>query len=621
MRLWLMVTVAAVALTACTDAAILGPDSENEGETAGNTALFCRAWPEARLTVVNVIEGDEPRFDWYDSALSLDQVMEEYDSAVPVEIRADWDLVYDTYVRVSDLAFTTGFGESVLRIDHVEMMFGSVGAEPVFAQAMDAIAAIDEWSINACGDFCSRWLELEGAVMLGDQHNIIHGGPEEVERGIAQMESAIRAGNVLVPPALADRWVTAAAIKTRFLDMYREYGVDGQFPQDEAGEQLFRDWVGMDSGEAFEKVEEFPVAVAAWVDENCTSAASVEGAPGRLFIRMYPYEHISGRTVFAALLPIGTDFGAVTSPDDYVGAMCGEMHESPDQLDDHVAWLTQEAVNDGVDPEEHLRQNWQWVDSILPLREEGEYFVSSVCGLIRHELGEWIAPGGPYELFVGTYVGDPGSYELYFGAPERCAQITVSIDGNTTIDLPELEECDLEPFGRPEEIARRTAVPFEPGGTLRVELPSALGPEEFAGCDLSAVLLPVGTTLNDIGRGDAWPIGGLLTGLQTSRQIDDPAAVRIANESGLVPIVAVGPTGSPSWLHLPIHGNRAWDGSLPDPVPLAAGSYDLILQERCLRDESVEDPEEEDLYITCASVTVEVDGDTVVTIPEFGACR
>ncbi|MEA3509809.1 MAG: hypothetical protein U9R51_00085 [Actinomycetota bacterium] len=621
MRWWLFVTVAAVALTACSDAAILGPDQGAKTETAGNTALFCRSWPEARRTVVNVIEGDESRFDWYDSALSLDQVMEENDRAVPVEIRADWDLVYDTYVRVSDLAFTTGFGESVLRTDHVEMMFGPAGADAVFARAMDGIEAIDDWSISACGDFCSRWLELEDAVMLGDQHNIIHGGPEEVERAIAQMESAIRAGNVLVPPALADAWDIAAALKSDFLDMWREHGVEGQFPQDEAGEQLFRDWLGMDSGEAHEAVEEFPVAVAAWVDANCASTASAEGAPGRLFVRMYPYEHISGRTVFAALLPIGTDFGAVTSSDDFVGAMCGEMFDSTEQLDEHVAWTTQEAVNAGVDPEAHLRQNWQWVDSILPLHGQGEYFEPSVCGLIRRELGEWIAPGGSYELFVGTYIGDPGAYELYFGAPERCAQITVSIDGNTTVDLPELEECDLEPFGSLEEIARRTAEPFEPGGTLRIELPSALSPEEFFGCQLSAVLLPVGTTLNDIGRGDAWPIGGLQTGLWPSRHIDDPVAVRMASENGLVPIVAVGPTGSPSQFHLRIEGDRAWDASLPDPVPLAAGSYDLILQQQCLLDESVEDPEEEDLDITCASVTVEVDGATVVRVPEFGACR
>jgi hypothetical protein len=544
--------------------------------------------------------------------------MEEYDRAVPVEIRADWDLAYDTYVRVSDLAFTTGFGESVLRADHVEMMFDPAGPDAVFARAMDGIEAIDEWSISACGDFCSRWPELEGAVMLGGQHNFIDGGPEDVERGIEQMENAIRAGKVLVPPALADAWGTAAALKSNFLDMYREYGVDEQFPQDEAGEQLFRDWVGMDQGELSEAFEQFPVAVGAWVDANCASAALAEGAPGRLFVRMYPYEHLFGRTVFAALLPIGTEFGAVTSSDDYVGAMCGELFEAPEQLDDHVAWLTQEAVNAGVDPEEHLHQNWQWVDSILPLRGQGEYFESSVCGQIRRELGEWIAPGGPHELFVGTYIGDPGSYELYFGAPERCAQITVSIDGNTTIDLPELEECDLEPIGRPEEIARRTAAPFEPGGTLQVELPSAFGPEEYEGCQLSAVLLPVGTTLNDIGRGDVWPIGGMRAGLSMLRRVDDPAAVRFGNESGLVPILGVGSTGSPPGLNLQLEGNRAWDASLPDPVPLAAGSYDLRLQEMCFRDERGDGPDNE--HTRCASITVEIDGDTVVAVPEFGAC-
>jgi hypothetical protein len=617
MRLCLVVTVAAVALTACTNAAILGPDSNNEGETAGNTALFCRAWPEARRTVANAIEGDEPRFDWYDSALSLDQVMEEYDRAVPVEIRAEWDRAYDTYVRVSDLAFTTGFGESVLRSDHVEMVFGAAGPEPVFARTMDAVAAIDEWSVTACGDFCSRWPELEDAVMLGGEHSVIHGGPEEVKRSIAKMEGAIRAGNVLVPPALADAWETAAALKSDFLAMYLEYGLEeGGALQGEAGEQLFREWVGVDSWEASEMVEQFPEAVAAWVDSNCDSASLTGGAPGTLSVRIRPHADLMGRTILLVLLPIGTEFGAVENSDDYLGAWCTEQPEAADEFEREVA---RQARESGRDPQEVVDE-WLQPESLRPVEQvTGNNHVGSVCHLLRHG-DEITVPGGPYELFAGTYVGEPGSYGLYFGVPERCAQVTVSIDGNTTIDLPELEECDLEPIGRPEEIARRTAAPFEPGGTLWVELPSAFGPEEFIGCEMSAVLLPVGTTLNDIGRGDVWPFAGVRMGLQTERHIDDPAAIRRGNESGLVPILGVGPTGSPPRVHNQVGGDRAWDATFPAPAPLAAGSYDLRLsQEWCMRGEHVDDPDNENAR--CASIIVEVDGDTVVAVPEFEACR
>ena len=129
----------------------------------------------------------------------------------------------------------------------------------------------------------------------------------------------------------------------------------------------------------------------------------------------------------------------------------------------------------------------------------------------------------------------------------------------------------------------------------------------------------MGTTLNDVGRGEVWPLAGLRMGLSTVRHIDDPAAVRLGSESGLVPILAVGSTGSPTRLQLHVQGDRAWDAFFPDPVPLAAGSYDLVLQERCEREEHVDDPDNE--RTRCASITVEIDGDTVVTAPEFGACR
>src|SRR5665811_1617541 len=198
MRWWLLVTVAAVALSACTDAAIIDADPDIEGETAGNTALFCRAWPEARQTVVDMFEGGDQRFDYADPALAIDRTMEAYDRAAPLVIRAEWDRVYAAYTRTSDLNFTTGFGGGVVRPVHLTMAYGAGGPEAAFGDAMLAAAAIDKWAVTACGDFCSRWPELEDAVRLDGEHSIIHGGPDEVERRIAQMEAAIRAGNMLV---------------------------------------------------------------------------------------------------------------------------------------------------------------------------------------------------------------------------------------------------------------------------------------------------------------------------------------------------------------------------------------------------------------------------------------
>ena len=518
MRWWLLATVAVVALTACTDAAILGPDSTDEGETAGNTALFCRAWREARRTAVNVVEGEESRFDWYNSARALDEAMEEYDGTVPVEIRSEWDRVYDTYWRVSDLMFTTGFGEeSVLRPDHIEMVFGSVGPEPIFARAMDAIEAIDEWSITACGDFCSRWPELEDAVRLDGAHFIIEG--ENEVQSIAQMEGAIRAGSMLVPPALADAWGIAATLKSDFLDMYREIG--REFLEGVEGEQRFRDWMGMDSGEAFEVSIAAVETMAAWVDVSCGSTLPTGGAPGSLSVRIRPHDDLTHRMILLALLPPGTEVDTAEDLTDLLGLWCTTTFEKADDFEREVA---RQARDSGRDPEE-IADEWLRPEPLRPRQDDGEYHVGSVCHQIRHE-EELAVPGGSYELFAGTFIGEPGSFGFYFAAPERCGQMTVAVDGDTVVDLPLLEQCGLVPSGRPEEIARRTTAPLDPGGTLQVEFPSAFAPEGFDFCERRAVLLASGTTLNAIGRGDAWPAGGFNLGLGSVRYLDsrDPCA-------------------------------------------------------------------------------------------------
>jgi hypothetical protein len=59
-----------------------------------------------------------------------------------------------------------------------------------------------------------------------------------------------------------------------------------------------------------------------------------------------------------------------------------------------------------------------------------------------------------------------------------------------------------------------------------------------------------------------------------------------------------------------------WDTRFPDPVPLAAGSYDLRIEESCGKEVGGEGTEQ----LRCAFVTVEVDGATVVEMPELGAC-
>ena len=159
-RQWIAITVAAVALSACASV-----ETTAGGATGtmpeGNVALFCRAWPDARETIVGTVTGASS-FDLLgDMTVGLDRnfvdsdaTLAEVDAAVPADVRADWNRAYEAYATVSDLLFVTGYTEGVVRPVHVSMAFGDQGPERVVADAEAAIAVIDDWTIEACGDFC-----------------------------------------------------------------------------------------------------------------------------------------------------------------------------------------------------------------------------------------------------------------------------------------------------------------------------------------------------------------------------------------------------------------------------------------------------------------------------------
>ncbi len=613
MRWWLLVTVAAVALTACNDAAILGPDSTDEGETAGNTALFCRAWPDARETILGTVSG-ATSFDLLgDRTVGLDRnfvdsdaALAAVDRAVPAEVRAEWDRAYEAYARVSDLLFVTGYTEGAIRPIHVTMAFGDRGPEGLIVDAEAAVAAIDDWAIEACGDFCSRWPEFESVLRYEE-----HFGWEQWAQNLDRYELSLQIGTRLVPEEIRAAWETAADIQTRRFVMFRENGF--QFDVDE--ETALHEWGVLPRDEAKDASDAALDQIGSWVEANCDTDAVTTGVPGSVSIRMVPHEFLTSRTVFAVLLPAGTDFATVRSTEPYLALTCTGINESPEEWERGLEHAAQEAAGTGMTPEEFALEHSIGAEPLRPARQEGEYYESSVCNLIRHEEGEAIVPGGSYEFFVGAYVGDPGNYGLYFAAPEYCIQFPVTVSGDTVIDLPVLESCDLDPIGRPEEIARRILAPFDPGGTLRVEVDGAGMPEGFDHCGLSAVLLPAGTTLDEVGRGDVWPFGVFSLGRQNPEHIEGGDERRWAEAPGLVPILPAPPSGTGEvHLRVAIRGDGPWDTFFPDPVPLAAGSYDLRVEESCHRwDEDGE-------TLRCGLVTVEVNGDTVVGSPKLEDC-
>ncbi len=375
---------------------------------------------------------------------------------------------------------------------------------------------------------------------------------------------------------------------------------------------------------AVAEAEAAAAAIDEWGEANCDAAAvtaGTSGGPGSLTVRIMPQEHLTKQRLLLTLLPPGTDFATVRNLDPIVAASCTQVEESPEDWERSLRELAPQAAELGVDPEELA----------MAERRDGEFFhpliafdagegQANICWAIpnEYEAEPALVPGGAYELFVGAYRGEPGSYDFYLAAPEHCLQFPVTINGDTVVELPELEPCTLEPLGSPEEIARRAAPPVEAGGTLQVEVDSALNPEGFDFCRLDAVLLPGGTTLNDVGRGETWPSGLFNLHRLDPRFVEGEDAQRLARSPGLVPILAMLASGQGEAMINPdMRDGGSWDARFPDPVALAAGSYDLRLQEMC-ENEGAQD--EDDIAIRCAFVTVEVDGATIVEMPELGMC-
>ncbi len=55
-RLWIAITVAAIALSACTGVGSSAAESTDSG-SQGSVVLFCRAWPDARETILGAVSG------------------------------------------------------------------------------------------------------------------------------------------------------------------------------------------------------------------------------------------------------------------------------------------------------------------------------------------------------------------------------------------------------------------------------------------------------------------------------------------------------------------------------------------------------------------------------------
>jgi hypothetical protein len=149
-------------------------------------------------------------------------------------------------------------------------------------------------------------------------------------------------------------------------------------------------------------------------------------------------------------------------------------------------------------------------------------------------------------------------------------------------------------------------------GALHVRLPTPHSGDNPHGCNLAMAILPAGTTLNDVGRGDIWPSGGVAVDRPPLAHVDPSMATLPV----LVPILAYPTTSGLPGLFIDLHEDGSWAGASVDPIVLHPGEYDLHVEQACFQ----RPDGDEDAVRTCGMASVDVQGATAVDLPELGEC-
>jgi hypothetical protein len=263
-----------------------------------------------------------------------------------------------------------------------------------------------------------------------------------------------------------------------------------------------------------------------------------------------------------------------------------------------------------IDPDGR-RQRWgsDWFRA-----ERNEQEPDILCGF-AWEKGPAVLDAGPRTLIAALVPG--GVWDVLSADPTACLALDIVIDGDTIVDLPPLPPCDADLSSMVfDPDPWRTPAPVDPStpgvGTLRVTVPSMVMPDDMPsehGGELTIVVLPAGTTLNEVGREQVWPSGGFRMGLEPRRdQQHIEELLRLGAVA--VPIVAVPVTGEFGWF------DTWWLAEAPvKRLPLtlfAPGDYDVYLQLSAHSEEGQDQ--------RCGRTTVTIDGDLVVDSPELGEC-
>lgn len=579
----------AVVVTSCGDATSTSEqvlDAAAPPATISDAGAFCAQWTSVRSALTG---------EWFERnvetrAHERDQVLEEQtavieavDGLVPTEIRRAWDTAADHRRAVEQVLLTVGFESDAIRPVHLEMAFGDADPQVLEAAERSALAAVEEietWTVTNCGDFCSRWSEIEYALLLPG-----FGDPAELLRTEPDAARLLEGVEPLVPGELDGAWQEATEWRALWTDAADV--VDDDAPQwDLAIEEVLAGEMNLD--EYVDRLHGLMEPLDEWNAGNCGRRDGAGAEPTRAGTLQVNLPTVApdavGRSMLMLVAAPGSAIWPLRSTDSLVATGC-----------ESITWVGGAIV-----------------DAFAAQSS------SQLCNLDRGE--RVVLPPGRYDVHVLVMNGlGNGDLDGYLPAPERCVSFPVTVDGDTSVDAPPLEECALgavagDPADHPER-DRPAVDPTTPGaGTITVRLDGVVSPlpsedPSHAG-RLFALAVEAGTTLSDIGRGEAWPVAAACTMLLSPESPYLGGADREFAEGPVplpllaMPVVA----GDPACIE--VLGRQ---GSLPDPVLLAPGPYSVTLEAE------IEVPGDDGTGPQgfCFFAETVVDGDVVVEAPPY----
>jgi hypothetical protein len=629
---------------------------ENCGPAVEDNVAFCSALSEfAALTS----DEDSLTQEKYEEALA---VIDRVGTDVPAAVRGDWDAVVVSTHGFYDVLVSVGFEPGRINDGLLEQAFGSVEQAVAIEEAADAgRAALEEWSLTGCGDFCSRWPDFKRA--LDETAAELWWVRDEGEGyGQTRLDDHLRAfdvGSRLVPDEIRDAWATAVAARRAWIEWWESFDYDGErweSPETrQRGFEIMRNAIYLTADNRFVDAEHLPIgldqrrviaawqagadsapawlsnagelaeherheiaawlegsgeppdwvfeywrsgpggwvngqltaALDGWVNENCEA---ITGRPGTIRVRFPKVAGAAGDTLVIALMEPGATIEDLAEQTRVLAGTCAEIQSDP-----WGVWRDEAGREEHWESEEFRAERWE---------------ESALCDY-RWEEGPARLDAGTYTMLAAVVEGGPGRDVT--GSASACAAFDVPVDGDTVIDVPDLRSCDIDLGGSDDPWRNPSPVdPSTPGaGTLQIVFPDLVGDEH--GGEVNIVVLPGGTTLNDIGREQVWPVGATRTWLFGSG--DEQG--RFMREVG-VPVAEFPASGTPRSLDPNWLAERPPADRLPLAM-LAPGVYDVHVQL------VIHDPPELDETASakndrCISFEVTIAGDTVVDLPELGEC-